>query len=169
MSTYVFAYGSNMCSGRFRDYGVSPERPGVAAVLSGYELRFNKRSQDGSGKANIEPLTGMELWGVLYTVSDADLKKLDQGEVGYRRSSVTVRLADMTLVGAWVYVAVTPVTPDETPLLPYEWYKRFLVEGAREHGLPNDYVTLLEAVKAIHDADSERDRQKRALNCHGGA
>ena len=35
----------------------------------------------------------------------------------------------------------------EVGLRPYSWYKRFLVEGARSHGLPADYITMLEALE----------------------
>src|SRR5947209_4334606 len=38
MSQNIFAYGSNMCSGRLRNYGVSPRAAGRAAVLTGYQL-----------------------------------------------------------------------------------------------------------------------------------
>ncbi len=55
MSENVFACGSNMCSARFRDYGLFPEGNGSCAVLGGYRLVFNKRSKDGLGKANVEP------------------------------------------------------------------------------------------------------------------
>jgi hypothetical protein len=74
MSQQIFAFGSNMCSGRFRDYGVSPEIDARPAVLPGYRLLFNKRSTaDGSGKANVERHEGSDVWGVLYTIRDADL------------------------------------------------------------------------------------------------
>src|SRR5208283_3782061 len=63
MSEKVFAYGSNMCSGRFRAYTVSPEGEGRAALLRAYRLVFNKRSQDGSGKANVEPHEPSHVWG----------------------------------------------------------------------------------------------------------
>jgi cation transport regulator ChaC len=80
MSEKVFGYGSNMCSGRFRAYAVSPEGEGRAALLPAYRLVFNKRSQDGSGKANVEPHESSHVWGVLYTIPDADLETLDRGE-----------------------------------------------------------------------------------------
>ena len=93
----VFAYGSNMCSGRFRAYGVSPEGAGRAAILPGHRLVFNKKSaDDDSGKANIAAHGGSDVWGVLYTVSDVDLDKLDKGEGGYRRERLSLRLADNT-------------------------------------------------------------------------
>ena len=52
MSQNVFAHGSNMCSGRFRAYGVHSEGAGRSAVLTGYRLLFNKQSTDGSGQAS---------------------------------------------------------------------------------------------------------------------
>jgi hypothetical protein len=83
MTRHVFAFGSNMCTGRFLAYEVSPDGPGKAAMLTGYRLVFNKRStKDGSGKANVERQEGSVVWGVLYTVPDGDLDKLDHGEGG---------------------------------------------------------------------------------------
>ncbi len=164
MSQRVFAFGSNMCSGRFRDYGVSPEGPGRAAVLPGYRLQFNKKStEDKSGKANVAPLEGSDVWGVLYSISDNDLNKLDEGEGGYRRVRMRVRLTGNTNADAWVYVAQKP--SNDVRLRPYTWYKRFLVEGAREHSLPAEYIATLENIDATQDANGERDRRKRALGC----
>lgn len=48
---------------------------------------------------------------------------------------------------------------DKSPRLkPYSWYLRFVVEGAKQHGLPEEYVATLEAVRAIEDPDKERDQ-----------
>ena len=164
MSQQVFAFGSNMCSGRFRAYGVSPEVPGRAAVLPGHHLLFNKKSTDDkSGKANVAAHVGSDVWGVLYTIPDADLDKLDKGEGGYRRVRLSLRLMDNTSTDAWVYVAKKP--KHDPALRPYTWYKRFLVEGAHEHALPADYIRKLENIDAVQDADAARDRRKRALAC----
>jgi gamma-glutamylcyclotransferase len=165
MNERVFAYGSNMCSGRFRDYGVNPQGEGCAALLAEYRLLFNKLSRkDGSGKANIEPHQGGHVWGVLYTVSTTDLATLDIGEGrGYRRNRLPVRTADGNAIDAWVYVATQP--NHDPALRPYEWYKRFLVEGAREHFMPSDYIVELERIEATEDANEQRDGEKRALAC----
>ena len=168
MSQQVFAFGSNMCSGRFRAYGVSPEHAGRAAVLPDHSLLFNKKSTDDrSGKANVTTAAGSEVWGVLYTVPDADLDKLDKGEGGYRRVRLPIRLTDNTPADAWVYVARKP--NDDSALRPYTWYKRFLVEGAREHALPPDYIDQLERIQAIQDQDQRRDRERRALVCQAAS
>lgn len=166
MSEQIFAFGSNMYSGRFRAYNVSPLGPGRPAVLSGYLLAFNKKStEDLSGKANVTAREGSEVWGVLYAVSSADKKKLDEGEGGYKPVRLPVRLEDNSTVDAWVYVAKKP---DGDPALrPFTWYKRFLVEGAREHALPPAYIAILETIEAVQDEDAVRDKKKRALTCQG--
>ena len=142
MSVQIFAFGSNMCSGRFRAYGVSPEGPGHAAVLRGYQLLFNKKStRDSSGKANVEAHADSDVWGVIYSVPDADIEKLDKGEGGYGRKLLPLHRVDNSVSNAWVYVALKPSS--DPALHPYTWYVRFLIEGAREHALPADYVERL--------------------------
>ena len=165
MSELVFAYGSNMCSGRLRDYKVSPEGVGRAALLREYRLRFNKLSvKDNSGKANVEPYSKGEVWGVLYSIPDADLSTLDAGEGrGYFKMRLPISLAGGGTMETWVYLASKP--SHDSALRPYIWYKRFLVEGAREHLLPPEYIADLERIDAIQDADAQRDRERRALAC----
>lgn len=160
----VFAYGSNMCSGRLAAYGVTPLRA-RGALLKGHRLSFRKRSEDGSGKADVVPsaMLGMRVWGVLYEVNVHDLVRLDDGEKGYERRRGRVLLRNGRAVIAWIYVAA-PKKRDEN-LRPYAWYKRLLVEGAREHQLPRGYVASLERIAAIEDQNRERDREKRNLTC----
>ena len=135
----------------------------MGCVLSDYRLRFNMRSKkDGSGKANAVYKVGSALWGVLYSIPDEDLPRLDIGEEGYRRIEKEVHSGKASLGRAWVYVAKTP---SAGTIRPYEWYKRFLVEGAREHGLPADTLQALEAIEAERDPDAERDRNRRTLKC----
>jgi gamma-glutamylcyclotransferase (GGCT)/AIG2-like uncharacterized protein YtfP len=164
VSHVVFAYGSNMCSGRFRDYRMHPEGAGCSALLTGYRLLFNKPSTDSSGKANVELHEGSQVWGVLYSIPDADLTVLDQGEVGYQRVKLSVTTPDGEKHDAWVYIASRP--SNAAGLRPFTWYTRFLVEGAREHALPPDYIATLENIETVQDANEGRDRRKRALSCN---
>lgn len=163
MSEYVFAYGSNMCSGRFRDYSLTPEGDGLAALLPEHRLAFNKLSQnDRSGKANVEPDRAAQVWGVLYAIPSTDLATLDRGEGGYSREKRFVHTLDAAVNDAWVYVASKP--RNDLNLRPYTWYKRFLVEGDRAWP-PAEYIAVLEQVDAAEDSDKERDRSKRLLSC----
>ena len=164
MGEKVFAFGSNMCSGRFRDYSVAPEGVGRPVLLRDYRLCFNKKSRDGSGKANVERYSGGEVWGVLYTIPESHLKILDYGEgAGYYREKLPLCMPDGTATEAWAYLARE--SEKALTLRPYSWYKRFLVEGAREHGLPMPYINALERIEADEDKDERRDREKRSLVC----
>ena len=70
-----FAYGSNMNPERMKQrIGWSP--PSRGAVLQDYQLMFDKQSNDG-GKANIRPLKGEAVEGVLYQLAEKDLLSLD--------------------------------------------------------------------------------------------
>ena len=62
-----------------------------------------------------------------------------------------------------MYIAKKP--SDDAALVPYSWYKRFVVDGARSHELPADYSATLETTAAADDENHHRDRQKRALTC----
>ena len=162
MTSFVFAYGSNMCSGRFRDYGMTHVGPGRAALLEGFSLSFKKPSTDGSGKATVSNHPSGYVWGVLYEIPTDELAKLDGGERGYVRETATVVVEDKP-VTAWLYVATR--SDEINPLRPYSWYKRFLVEGAREHGLPIGYILRLKEVEDQIDPERERHDERMALVC----
>ena len=46
--------------------------------------------------------------------------------------------------------------PTDPELKPLDWYTRFVVEGAREHGLPEDYIARLALTPSVSDADTGR-------------
>jgi hypothetical protein len=154
-----------MCSRRLRDYSVVPEERGRAAVLQDHRLCFNKKSRkDGSGKANVERHAGADVWGVLYAIRDSDLQTLDHGEgPGYFRKKMPVHTIDGAETEGWVYFACRSTR--DPALRPYTWYRRFLVEGAKEHGLPAEYIEALGRIEAIPDKNRQRDAEKRALMC----
>lgn len=116
----------------------------------------------------MEPHEPSHVWGVHYTIPDADLEILDRGEgAGYYRVRMPVRMTDAAITEAWVYLASKP--SNNPALRPYTWYKRFLVEGAREHALPPEYIVELERIEATQDPDQPRDREKRALACRAAS
>ncbi|HZD88640.1 MAG TPA: gamma-glutamylcyclotransferase family protein [Pseudolabrys sp.] len=151
----IFAYGSNMHSSRLKARTPSATPLG-AGQLKGHALRWHKAGRDGSGKCDVEH-TGRAsdaVWGVVYTLDAAEKPDLDRAEAlgtGYTEKCATIHLGDET-IEAWLYVAI-----DTRPALePYDWYKAFVVEGAREHALPADYIAALEAVAAQPDDDEAR-------------
>lgn len=159
-----FAYGSNMSTAwlRMRTPGCVPL--GIA-TLPGHVLRFHKRSNDGSGKCNA--LAGgndTKVIGVLFSFDPAELAELDRAEgagAGYERAMVTVTDEAGDSRKVLTYLA----TPDhiDDSLKPYGWYKDVVLAGAREHGLPSDYIAdHIQPVEAVEDPDKARDRKQRA-------
>jgi gamma-glutamylcyclotransferase len=140
-----FGYGSNMLTRRLAD----PRRaPSARALGVGYvekhKLTFDKISRgtrQNSGKCDMEA-TGLDadrVYGVLFSIAVEDEASLDREEGldrGYRKDrQVRVITAD----GEKTAVAYIATEKDPT-LLPYPWYRDFVVEGALEHGLPK--ITL---------------------------
>ena len=64
-----------------------------------------------------------------------------------------------TLLTTLTYLA----TRTDATLCPYDWYKALVIAGAREHGLPPEYLAAIEIVKAKSDDDAERRAANRAL------
>lgn len=79
---------------------------------------------------------------------------------GYAEKEVDI-VTEQGVVRALMYYA----TEKDSSLRPYHWYKAFVVAGAREHGLPEHYLRILETVQSIEDPDSKRsDRNNRVLS-----
>jgi len=167
MRVRVFAYGSNLCIVRMRAR-VPSARPLVAAALEAYALRFHKHGRDGSGKADAHFTSSAEdvVWGAVYEIDAAEKRLLDRVEgLGshYLEREVGVATVAGSRLDAWMYYA-SPHRIVEG-LKPYGWYHRFVVEGARQHGLPADYVAALEAIEFIDDPDPRRhERELRILD-----
>jgi gamma-glutamylcyclotransferase len=158
----VFAYGSNMLTARMCERAPSARKINIGQLV-GYQLRWDKRSKDGSGKCSVTE-TGHPkdvAWGVVYQMSGEDKKNLDQAEgLGQGYGERVVKILTSTGNGTAVLYYATSVDPG---LKPYDWYRDLVVEGAREHGLPEEYVRGLEAVETMKDRDSGRAEENRRL------
>jgi gamma-glutamylcyclotransferase len=165
---YYFAYGSNMCTGRLRAR-VSSARPVFIAQLLRHTLRFHKRSEkDRSAKADAE-YTGREtdvVWGVIFEIDAVQKQRLDEVEglgQGYEQKSISLKDCTGQTYEASMYFASQ--TYKDADLRPYSWYLRFVVEGAKQHGLPPEYIRLLERVESSEDQDRARDAHERSTPC----
>jgi gamma-glutamylcyclotransferase len=147
-----FAYGSNLCLGRMRERVASARVVGPARV-AGYRLALDKRGADGSGKANLVPDAGAGVWGVVYAIAAGDWTRLDACEPGYARIEVEARTPQRPLA-AWTYRARI-LTDDPVA---FDWYKRLIVEGAREHGLPEEWLETLAGLPERSDPRSPGPR-----------
>lgn len=134
-----FAYGSNMSSRRLLER-VASARPRGPARLRGMRLAVNKRGRDGSGKANVVIDARTEVWGVVYEISPDEWQVLDRFEWGYVRRRDEVWMEE-TRVGVQLYTARAPFVDEG--LRTFDWYREYLLEGAREHALPERVIVDL--------------------------
>jgi len=158
----TFAYGSNMLTARLRKRVRSAVAVGIG-YLPGHVLRWHKRSRDGSGKCDAET-TGRNadvVWGVLFELNAAEKPRLDDAEGlgnGYDERQVEI-ITDRGIVRAVAYIA----TAKDPSLRPYHWYKAFVVEGAREHALPQEYLQSLENAPSVPDPIPARAAENERL------
>jgi gamma-glutamylcyclotransferase len=146
-TAWYFAYASNMNRAQMRSRAgeILEERPGR---LENYELAFNKKVRGGTAGANIRPAPGKAVEGILYKINESAFRNLDRFEgapVHYRRIQVSVKDRDGRPVVAEAFIA----TKVEKGLRPAAHYLKTILDGAAEHGLPQDYV---ESIRAVAEA-----------------
>lgn len=130
-----FAYGSNLCVQQMAQRcpdAIDPQ----PATLPDHDWLINER-----GVATVEPLTGSQVHGVVWQLSDRDLATLDSAEgvpARYRRDRLTVH----TAAGpsrAWIYIDHRVESGPPRP-----GYLERILDGARHHGLPQRWIEFLE-------------------------
>jgi gamma-glutamylcyclotransferase (GGCT)/AIG2-like uncharacterized protein YtfP len=146
---YYFAYGSNMYWPQMQRRCPS-SRFVCAARLNNYQFGITRHSRlRACGTANVFPVHGQAVWGVVYDVSDADLRVMDSFEDGYRREILPVDPNDneAKLLDALVYVAEV----ESNVPLPNAEYKRLILAGAKHWRLPTAYLKMLETIEAAEE------------------
>lgn len=156
-----------MCTGRLS--GRVPSATFVCrAKLTGHSFRFHKRSTDGSAKGDAFETGNLSdfVWGVIFDIDETQKTALDEAEGlgrGYTEKGATVLDENGEERPVFLYVADT--NSIDATLRPYGWYKRFVVEGARQHGLSAEHVNTIVAMPDAPDPDSARDRLNRSIAC----
>lgn len=139
---FYFAYGSNMDVERLNARVGDVTVVGIATA-AGYDIRFNKRSIDGSGKANLVENIAGEVEGVIFDLTSAQLATLDRTEKGYHRAVVNVGMEGGTR-DVTTYVADSDQISER--LQPTAEYSGFIRRGAVMFGLSEQYRRRLEAL-----------------------
>lgn len=160
-SLRVFAYGSNMCVQRI-GARIASATPLTTAFVTHRQLAFHKRGIDGSAKADAVH-TGCAddlVWGVVFSLSAADKRVLDEYESGYDPEEVVV-VGNCRAIDAITYVARDEAI--DGSLKPFSWYHRFVIYGAEQHRLPKTYIRRLHTFESIADPDSRRHEHNSQL------
>jgi hypothetical protein len=158
---WYFAYGSNLNSRAVADwcrhYGFRPPvmKPGRSATLSNYRLCFPIFSEYwGGGIADIVYDPGKYVAGVLFDLTESDLKVLDQKvgrtvdpagkETGvYRRVEVSVApLAKGEPIKAITYQGVSV---ERYHIPPTQHYMDLVIQGAYSFGLSMMWISYIQS------------------------
>jgi gamma-glutamylcyclotransferase len=136
-----FSYGTNM-----DPVGMRERAPGAkplgAARLGGWRLTFTADAPDtGYGVPHVEPDENDEVWGVLWDVTEDDMKSLDE----YEGVGVSAYVRDMVAVsrGDEVVEAITYLAQAHSYQQPSKEFVEQIVRGAEAHNLPAIYVERL--------------------------
>ena len=132
-----------MASSQLAAWGTDHRALGPAE-LPDHRIAFLRRSiRWQAGAADIVPAPGQSVWGVLWELpfGPTQLDAKEAAGDAYRRRPVTVRL-DGATVRAMVYEVIDK-EPREVP--PRREYLELMLAGAREHGLPETWVSRIES------------------------
>jgi AIG2-like family len=149
-----FAYGSNLSTQRLAARVPSAKVISVA-MLRGHRLEFHKIGKDGSAKCDVARTGDSNdvVYGVVFAIPLAEKSTLDKIEglgYGYAEKEVVVLSESGAAFEAVTYYA----TNIDASLKPRNWYVEHVVRGAREHGLPLEYISGIEAIKSTSDPEN---------------
>lgn len=149
-----FAYGSNMDPDQMKCRCPSAKCT-CRAKLPDHRLAFTRKSSNrGCGVADAVQDEGHDVWGGVYEIDEQDVACLDSCE-GYRPGRPKQRNAyvrdECTVLEegdpehpleVWTYFA----NPQPDPPPPSDEYIQTIIKGAREWGLPEEYVRELGSI-----------------------
>jgi gamma-glutamylcyclotransferase (GGCT)/AIG2-like uncharacterized protein YtfP len=128
---YYFAYGSNLNRKQMLER-CPDSKPMFIAILHNYKLVFVGWSRQWrGGVASIKPFRGERVFGAIYTLSDRDLRRLDNYEGcpgNYNRLNITVFDEDGEPIKAITYVKSEQL--EETQ--PSKEYLSLIQQGYRD-------------------------------------
>ncbi len=149
---WYFAYGSNLSRATFVERRAMQPLAAHPARLDGFRLTFDLPVGPGErGVANLLAAPAASVWGVCYQLDHAACEILDRTEgvhLGYYgRHDVETVTPDGVRLAAFAYLGERRVVGRK----PSARYIGLLLAGAREHGLPAEWIAALEAYELAID------------------
>lgn len=133
-----FAYGSNLKKEQMAERNVTIYNS-HKGFIKDYKLEFNKKSIDGSSKANITESEGEIVWGVCFELDSEGFENLKKHEKGYEETEVVVYDENQKIL----FSAKTFISNKICDKLPTKTYLDRITIGARQHELPESYINTL--------------------------
>ena len=142
-----FAYGSNLDLPQMKRRCPSSKLISKGS-LPGYRLVFNKYSSGwGGGVADVVQAKGFEVWGLVFEISDTDLKRLDRYEGCYKdqtslyeRWKAVINTPKGQISDVWVYTVVEK----QKFVRPTPVYLQIIRDAAARWNFPQTYRRALE-------------------------
>lgn len=133
---FYFAYGSNLKSSHLLSR-IKYIHGAYKGYLKGYKFLYNKKSYDGTAKANISRCdNNSRVYGVCYKIDESDFRSLHENdEKGYNSLPVWTESETTSPI-----IAKTFISESITTAPPSSDYVQIVVAGARKHSLPEDYI-----------------------------
>jgi hypothetical protein len=161
---YVFSYGSNLLFERIRER-IKSVRIVRKYNLRGYRLVFNKASEDGSVKANIEESNDPNdsVWGIIHQFDRREKFILDWHETlgyGYQLICFQVKLNGNTKT---VHTYIVNESRFIKKGRPYSWYLKLVITGALQNQFPETYIDRLATSPSVEDGNSERREKNEKI------
>ena len=157
-----FAFGSNLNHYRIHQRIGDFETLGIAR-LKNHQLVFHKRGGDFSGKCTVVPHCEHDVWGVVYILNREQKEQLDHFEgVGHGYSAVYYDLEHKgETINSLLYQA--QLNAMDEGLLPFDWYKAYVLSGAIHHQLPQEHINYIELTPCISDPDRQRHKENSMI------
>jgi gamma-glutamylcyclotransferase len=145
----IFAFGSNMNLAQMKKRCPNSDLASFMAEARGWKLCFPRYSGNREGGVgSIERQEGSSVWGVVFSVNEYDLPRLDNHEGvpkgRYSRGTLKVHKQNGEAVETEAYFAVRQREQDFTP---HRKYIDLYVQGAKHFGLPAHYIGFLESLQ----------------------
>lgn len=125
-----FAYGSNMDIAEF-EANYKTAKAIELAWVNDYKLAFDKiaKRDHNSSVADIVKAPGSRVFGIIYSVDESEIPKLDKQEGGYKKISITAHGKSGEIHNATTYTVIDKKTlPNPDPKL---FYIRKMVVGLK--------------------------------------
>ena len=158
-TNYLYAaYGSNLHPMRLVQRVPSAKLVGTG-IVAGFELRFHKRSLDGSAKCGIVEADS-EIHVAVFDIPLEEKPLLDRVE-GLGSGYDEMQVAVPGFGDCWTYKAAE--THIDPALTPYSWYKALVLVGSVFNDFTERYMQTIRDVPEQRDPDEQRHARNMAL------
>lgn len=136
-----FGYASNLKTSVLEDRIGDLISDKIVGRLIDYGFRFNRKNMDGSARANLLVSESEDVFGVIYRITEKNRDLLLKSEPGYHLILVSVE-TDFGNEQAYTFIS----DEDTEGIYPREDYLKTILQGAKEHKLPEEYIDFIKSL-----------------------